>query len=455
VMFLSGYDGWVWALDAASGEMLWQYHHPVPIDVPLCCGNVNRGVAVAEGKVFVATANGHLVALDATSGKPVWDNVFADIRSGESATGAPLVVKDLVLIGSAGGEYGVRGHIDALEIATGRSRWRRYNVPAPGEPGSESWPAGDAWTRGGGTSWTTGTFDPELNLVYWGTSNPGPDFDGAVRPGDNLYTSSIVAFRPEDGSLVWHYQTTPHDVWDYDSNSEPILIDRGGQHLLAQFNKNGHLYVLDRANGRAVHATRYARVTWADVDEHTGRPTVRLTPTREGTLICPGLAGSKEWNHASYNPRTGLLYTPVVELCATYRLGPAEFEESLPYWGGGFMPHPSEWWGEVKAVDPESGRIVWSWRDEHPVVSSVLTTAGGLVFVGRATGQLVALHAGTGRQLWQFQTGSGIHGSPVSYSVGGRQFVAVPSGWGGALKGFAPELAGAPRGASLVVFSLP
>ncbi|HEX8695694.1 MAG TPA: PQQ-dependent dehydrogenase, methanol/ethanol family [Longimicrobium sp.] len=456
VMFVSGYDGWVWALDAATGETLWQYHHPTPVDVPLCCGNVNRGVAVAEGKVFFASANAHLVALDAVTGRPVWETVFADVKAGESATGAPLVVRNLVLVGSAGGEYGVRGHIDAMEVATGRRVWRRYNVPAPGEPGSETWPAGsDAWTRGGGTSWTTGTYDAELDLVYWGTSNPGPDFDGSVRPGDNLYTSSIVAFRPGDGRLVWHYQTTPHDVWDYDAISEPILFDRGGRRLVAQFNKNGHLYVLDRADGRPVHVTPYARVTWADVDERTGAVTVKLTPSREGTRICPGLAGAKEWNHAAYHPGTGLLYAPVIELCATYFLAESDFEEGLQFWGGSFMPDPQGMWGEVKAVDPATGRIAWSWRDPHPVVSSVLATAGGLVFVGRASGELAALHARTGELLWQFQTGSGIHGSPVTYSVGGKQYVAVPSGWGAATKGFAPEMAAAPRGASIVVFSLP
>jgi alcohol dehydrogenase (cytochrome c) len=456
VMFVTGYDGWVWALDAATGEMLWQYHHPTPLDVPLCCGNVNRGAAVALGRVFVATANAHLVALDATNGHVVWETPFADVRAGESSTGAPLVVHGLVLIGSAGGEYGVRGHIDAIDAATGRRAWRRYNVPAPGEPGSETWPAGtDAWARGGGTAWTTGTYDPDLDLVFWGTSNPAPDLDGTVREGDNLYTSSIIAFRPADGSLAWHYQTTPHDVWDYDAISEPILLEREGRRLVAQFNKNGHLYVLDRATGAPVHVTPYARATWADVDERTGAVRVRLVPTREGTRICPGLAGAKEWNHAAYHPGTGLLYAPVIELCATYTTEPTEFREGLQYWGGAFMPDPQEQWGEVKAVDPVTGRIAWTWRDDHPVVSSLLATAGGLVFVGRATGEIVALNARTGEQLWQFQTGSGLHGSPVAYRVNGRQYVAVPSGWGGATKGFAPEIAAAPRGATIVVFSLP
>ncbi len=223
VMYVSGWDGYVWALDAANGKLLWQYKHSVPLDVPLCCGNVNRGVAVASGKIFVATANGHVVALDAVSGKPVWSQVFADVRAGESATLAPLVIKNLVLVGSSGAEYGVRGHIDAFDVESGKRVWRRYNVPKPGEPGAESW-KDTAWETGGGSAWVTGTYDPELDLVYWGTGNPGPDFNGGVRPGDNLYTSSVVAFDPDDGQLRWHYQWTPHDVWDYDGVNENILF---------------------------------------------------------------------------------------------------------------------------------------------------------------------------------------------------------------------------------------
>ena len=454
VMFVSGWDGYVWALNAETGQLLWQYRHAIPLDVPLCCGNVNRGVAVAQGKVFLATQNGQLVALDATSGRPVWQQTFVDVRAGESATLAPLVVKDMVIVGSSGAEYGVRGHIDAFDLQTGARRWRRYNVPRPGEPGGDSWGGSQSWARGGGTAWITGSYDPELDLVYWGIGNPGPDFDGSVRPGNNLYTSGVVAIDPDDGSLRWHYQWTPHDVWDYDGVNENILFEQGGRRLLAHFDKNGHLFVLDRTDGRFVRAVPFGRVTWGAIDSRTGAVTVQRPPTPQGVHVCPGPAGLKEWPHASYSPRTGLLYTPVVETCGTFKLKPTEFEESMPYWGGE-VALDKEQWGHVKAFDPATGREVWSWRGEHPILSSVLSTGGDLVFAGEPNGNFRAFDARSGRVLWTFQTGSGIHSNPVTYSVNGKQYVAVPTGWGGWVEGYAPEMYGAPRGNALVVFALP
>jgi alcohol dehydrogenase (cytochrome c) len=454
VMFVSGSDGYVWAIDSATGEPLWEYHHSLPFDIPLCCGNVNRGVAVAQGKVLFVTANAHLIALDATTGKVVWDRVFADTRAGESATLAPLVIKDKVLVGSSGAEYGVRGHIDGFEIATGRPLWRFYPVPKPAEPGGETW-SGDAWARGGGTAWITGTYDPDLNLTYWGTGNPAPDFDSEARPGANLYTSSDVALDPDTGALRWHYQFTPHDLWDYDGVNENILIDRDGRRLLAHFDKNGYLFVLDRTNGQLVHATRFAPADWGDIDRTSGRVTLRKVPTEQGERICPGPAGAKEWPHAAYSQQTGLLYTPTVELCATYKRFRTEFRESMPYWGGDAKVDPDTRKGHLKAFDPASGAEVWALESSHPVLSSTLATAGGLVFTGLATGEVAALDARSGRILWQFQTGSGIHGSPMTYSVGGKQYLAVPSGWGGWIEGYAPELYGANRGNALFVFALP
>ena len=459
VMYVSGFDGYVWALDATTGKMLWQYRHAVALDVPLCCGNVNRGVAVANGKIFYAAPNANLIALDATTGKPVWSKIFADVRAGESATMAPLVVKDLVIVGSSGAEYGVRGHLDAFEAETGRHAWRRYTVPKPGEPGSETWPQSGpyrtAWASGGGTTWITGTYDPELDLVYWGTGNPGPDYDGSVRPGANLYPNSVLAIDPDDGTIKWHYQWTPHDLWDYDGVGENILFDQGGRKLLAHFDKNGHLFLIDRTNGELVRVGKFGRATWGDIHETTGRVTPRITPTEQGVDICPGPAGLKEWPHAAYSQTTGLLYTPVVEQCATYKVVRTEFKESMAYWGGSATPKKDEQWGEVKAFDPRTGRQVWSWRFEHPIVASVLTTAGDLVFAGTPTGEFVALHARTGNELWRHQTGNGIHSNPVTYSVAGKQYVAVTTGWGGWMKGFAPELYGAPRGNTLMVFALP
>lgn len=459
VMYVSGFDGYVWALDAANGRMLWQYRHAVPLDVPLCCGNVNRGVAVASGKVFYASPNANLVALDATTGKPIWTRIFADVRAGESATMAPLVVKNLVIVGSSGAEYGVRGHLDAFDLETGKFVWRRYTVPKPGEPGSDTWPQDgeyrNAWANGGGTTWITGTYDPELDLVYWGTGNPGPDYDGSVRLGDNLYTNSVLAIDPDDGAIKWHYQWTPHDLWDYDGVAENILFDQDGRKLLAHFDKNGYLFIVDRSNGELVRAKRFGRATWGDIDETSGKVTPRITPTEQGAEICPGPAGLKEWPHAAYSRATGLLYAPIVEQCAVYKRVPTEFKESMAYWGGSATPKPDEQWGEVKAFDPRTGNQVWSWRFEHPIVASVLATAGDLVFAGTPTGEFVALHARTGAELWRHQTGNGIHSNPITYSVNGTQYVAVPTGWGGWMKGFAPELYGAPRGNSLVVFALP
>ena len=456
VMYVSGWDGYVWALDAVTGEMLWEYRHSVPLDVPLCCGNVNRGVAVADGKVFFATPNAHLVALDAVTGDPVWIKVFGDIRAGESATAAPLIVKNLVIVGSSGAEYGVRGHLDAFDLRTGERAWRTYMVPKPGEPGFETWPQDtDAWAKGGGTTWITGTYDPELDLLYWGTGNPGPDFNGAVRLGDNLYTSAVVALDPDDGSIQWHYQWTPHDVWDYDGINENILFDMDGRKLLAHFDKNGYFFLLDRTDGELVRATEFARTTWGDIHETTGEVTNRREPTPEGTDACPGPAGAKEWPHAAYSPQTGLLYTPVIELCATFSSSETEFAEGMPFWGSAAQPMKGDSWGGIKAFDPATGEEVWSMRTEHPIVASTLATAGGLIFTGTPTGEFLALDARTGEQLWSFRTGNGIHSNPITYSVDGRQYVAVPSGWGGWVAGFAPELYGSPRGTALFVFALP
>ena len=456
VMYLSGWDGYVWALDAVTGDELWRYRHSIPLDLPLCCGNVNRGVAVARGRVFYSSPNGHLVALDARTGKPVWTKAWLDPRAGESSTMAPLVVKNMVILGSSGAEYGVRGHIDAFDIETGQRLWRRYPVPKPGEPGSESWGANVACERGGGSAWITGYYDPELDLLYWATSNPSPDFDGSMRPGDNLYTDSVLAMDPDDGTIRWHYQFTPHDVWDYSGVNENILFESGGRRLLAHFDRNGYLFILDRTTGQRVSVTQFGdRVTWGRIDPASGAVTERRQPTRQGIEICPGPAGSKEWPHATYSRETGLLYTPVIDACATYRTYPNEFKEGLSYFGGDFKVDPSQVrGGAVKAYRPD-GSLAWEWRYKFPIVASLLSTAGNLVFVGTPDGFFIALHALTGRQLWQFRTGTGIHSNPVTYSIDGRQYVAVPTGWGGWIKGFAPNMFGHERGSALFVFALP
>ncbi len=457
VMYVSGWDGWVWALDAKTGQELWRYKHAIPFDTPLCCGNVNRGVAVAKGKVFVVTLNAHVIALDAETGERVWDQTYGDVRAGESATVAPLVVKNMVIVGSSGGELGVRGHLDAFDLDTGERVWRTYTVPKPGEPGSETWPAdSDAWARGGGNCWVTGTYDPELNLLYWGTGNPSPDFDGGVREGDNLYTDCVIAVNPDNGEIQWHYQFTPHDVWDYDSNMECILFELDGRKLLGHFDKNGYFFVLDRTNGELVRVAPFGeRITWGEIDAD-GKVTPKVYPENEGepVHVWPAPGGSKEWTHAAYSPRTQLFYAPVIDVGAHITLRPVEFKEGLPYLGAD-PTVDKDMQGFVKAFDPSTGEEVWRWRNETPMVASVLATGGDLVFAGEPSGEFNAFHARTGELLWQFQCGSGHHSSPTTYSIDGKQYIAVPVGWGGWVEGFAPELAGAPQGDALFAFALP
>jgi alcohol dehydrogenase (cytochrome c) len=456
VMYVSGWDGWVWAIDAKTGQNLWVYKHAIPFDTSLCCGNMNRGVAVAKGKVFAVTLNAHVIALDAATGKCVWDSTYGDVRAGESATVAPLIVKDLVIVGSSGGEFGVRGHLDAFDLETGRHVWRTYTVPKPGEPGSETWPDGPAWARGGGNCWVTGTYDPELNLMYWGTGNPSPDFDGAVRAGDNLYTDSLIAVNPDNGEIRWHYQYNPHDVWDYDSNMEHILFEQDGRKLAAHFNKNGYCFILDRTNGALVRVFPFGeRITWGRISAD-GKITPEVYPGKEGEPVhfWPGPGGAKEWTHAAYSPRTQLFYVPVQDVGAEVTLRHREFKESIPYWGASVTVDAVDTRGFLKAFDA-SGTEMWRWATKWPLSASVLATAGDLAFVGEASGEFNAFHARTGELLWQFQTGSGHHSSPTTYSADGRQYIAVPVGWGSWIEGFAPAMLAGQHGDALFAFALP
>jgi alcohol dehydrogenase (cytochrome c) len=457
VMYCSGWDGWCWAIDAKTGQELWRYRHASPYDVSLCCGNVNRGVAVAEGKVFMTTLNAHVIALDAETGKKVWDQTYGDVRAGESATVAPLIVKDMVIVGSSGGEFGSRGHADAFKLETGERVWRCYMVPKPGEPGSETWPDGPEWQRGGANCWVTSTFDPDLNLLYFGTGNPCPDFDGDVRPGDNLYTDSGVAVDVDTGEIKAHFQYTPHDVWDYDSTMEHILFDLDGQKLAAHFDKNGFLYILDRTNMEAVRVVPFVdRIDWGEVDEK-GNVTPKVFPDKEGDPVhfWPGPAGAKEWTHACYNPNTELLYAPVQDVGATATRRRREFVESIPYWGAGVAVDLEDMAGSISAFDPRTGEERWRWANDIPMCASLLTTGGGLVFGGEPTGEFNALDAESGDLLWQFQCGSGHHSSPSTYEVDGRQYIAVPSGWGAWNEGFLPGMLGAGHGSALFAFALP
>jgi len=458
VMFVTGWDGWIWAVDARNGAELWRYKHASPFDVSLCCGNVNRGCAVAEGMVFMTTLNAHVVALDAVTGKKVWDQVYGDVRAGESATVAPLIVKDMVIVGSSGGEFGVRGHADAFKLETGERVWRCYMIPKPGEPGSETWPAdGEAWQRGGANCWTTPTYDPDLNLLYFNTGNPCPDFDGDVRLGDNLFTDCVVAVDPDTGQIKNHYQYTPHDVWDYDSTMENILFEADGKKLLGHFDKNGYFFVLDRTDCSLERVVPFVdRITWGEIDA-SGKVTAKVYPDKEGDPVhfWPGPAGAKEWTHAAYSPDTGLFYCPVQDIGATATRRRREFKESIPYWGAGVAVDGEDIAGSISAFDPKTGQETWRWRNAHPMCASVLATHGNLVFAGEPSGRFNALNAETGDLLWKFQCGSGHHSSPSTYSVDGRQYVAVPTGFGGWAEGFLPAMLGSRHGSALFAFALP
>ena len=434
VMYVTGQENLAYALDARTGRMIWRYRHPLPDQLPDCCGKVNRGFAVLGDKVFMATLNSHLVALDAKTGNVIWDVVAADYREGYSFTLAPLAVKDKIIVGTSGGEYGVRGFIDAYDAETGKRAWRFYTIPGPGEPGHETW-EGDSWKTGGAPAWLTGTYDPELNLTYWGIGNPGPGLFGEEREGDNLYSNCMVALDADTGKLKWHFQFTPHDVHDWDATEIPVLLDLEFEgrprKLLVQANRNGFYYVLDRTNGEFLHATAFARQTWAKEIGPEGRP-VGLpgsAPTPEGNYVCPGLSGATNWMSPSYNPGTGLFYLAAREQCDLYFNSPQPYREGVFFFGSTFQPPANEkQWGALRALDPRTGELKWEFKYYSAPWAGTLSTAGGLVFAGDMEGYILAVDARTGKELWHFQTGAPIYSSPMSYSLDGRQYVAIPSG---------------------------
>ena len=395
----------MWALDARNGPELWRYRHASPFDVSLCCGNVNRGVAVAEGRVFMTTLNAHIIALDAETGKKIWDKPFGDVRAGESATVAPLVVKDMVIVGSSGGEFGVRGHTDAFNRETGEHVWRCYMIPKPGEPGSETWPAdGEAWQRGGANCWITPTYDPDLNLLYYGTGNPCPDFDGGVREGDNLFTDSGVAVDADTGEIKAHFQYTPHDLWDYDSVMEHLLFDLDGQKLAAHFDKNGFIYILDRTDMSAVRVVPFVdRIDWGEVDEK-GNVTPRSSPTRRATRFTsgPGRPAPRNGRTPATAPIPSSCTFPVQDVGATATRRRREFKESIPYWGAGVAVDADDQTGYVSAYDPRTEER-WRWTSPKDLCmcSSLLATGGGLVFGGEPSGEFNAWNAESGDLLWR------------------------------------------------------
>ncbi len=426
-----------YALDAQSGRVIW--HHVWPISEGLiddASGHLSRGVAVWHSRLYRQTDNAHLLCLDARSGSLLWDVAYADWNKNYGATGAPLVVNDKVIVGTSGGDDGVRGFVAAYNATTGKLVWRFWTVPAPGEFGSDSWP-GDLYLHGGGTTWMPGTYDPETNTLFWGTSNPAPDFDGSVRPGNNLYTDCVLALDLDTGKLKWYFQFTPHDLYDYDATETPILVNapyKGKpRKLLIQANRNGYIYVLDRVTGKFLSATPFVnKLNWAKGIDAEGRP-IRsgLEPTVEGTRICPGYGGATNWFAPSYNESTHFVYFLALEECQTYFLKAQEFEEGKTFYSTGVKRVPQEMSQKV-LVAYDLRKQSFAWR--YPQVGSArsdggtMTTAGGLVFFGDDAQSFEAVDAQTGKPLWYFNTGQDFSASPMTYAVRGKQYVAIAAG---------------------------
>ncbi len=435
LMYLTGPSNHAFAVDLRTGRQIWHYQKTPPKRLDLCCGEVNRGFAVLGGKLFKVNIEDTLVALDIKTGKTLWEVELGDYRKGYSGTLAPLVVKDKILVGTAGAEFGIRGFVDAYDAATGKRLWRFYTVAAPGEPGGETWGKADSHLRGGGSTWITGTYDPDLNLTYWGTGNPGPDMDGDVRPGANLYTCSLIALDPDTGKLKWHFQFTPHDTHDWDAIGDPVLVDLnvGGKKVkgVIHANRNGHFYALDRTNGKFLFAKAYTKVSWTDGFDPDGKPQLipNQEPTDQGTKACPGLGGGHNWQATAYSPQTGLYYFGSSDGCEIFYKTQYDYIEGEWYQLSGDDDVPGESRsGSLIALDPNTGAIRWRHEMTRNPSGGILTTAGNLVFTGDFFGNLMAFDARTGKVLWHFQTGAPIMAPPISYTLNGKQIIAVGSG---------------------------
>lgn len=423
----------VYAIDAQAGRLIWEYHHEPALE-----RGPNRGVAVYGNRVYLSTPDAQLLALDARSGSLLWKIKLAEARDGYWSPGAPLALKDKVIVGIAPGDYGLNGWLDAYDPSTGERLWRWNVIPQPGEPGAETW-AGDSWKTGGGDTWLTGSYDPELNLLYWGTGNPAPDFNGDMRKGDNLYTDSMIALNPDTGKVKWHFQFTPHDVHDWDAVEIPILVDapiKGvTRKLLVQANRNGFYYVLDRMTGQYITGIPFVnQLNWATGLTPEGRP-IRvpgIVPSLGGTKTCPATAGATNWMSPAYSPDTKLFYVVAQEGCGINTKSMDTFRPGgFPFMATGYVESAEEpWQMHVRALEVATGKLVW----DYPQIGSkrygagLLSTAGGLLFAGDDQGQLTALEARTGKALWHFNTGQQISASPIAYSFKGRDYVAIAAG---------------------------
>ncbi len=431
ILYETGQDDRAFALDARSGRPIWLYQRQLPQDIRPCCGRVNRGFAILGDRVFLGTLDAHVIALDRKTGNVVWDQTAADYKLGYSFTVAPLAVKDMILIGASGGEYGIRGFIDAYDAATGKRRWRFYTVPGPGEPGHDSW-EGDSWKIGGAPAWNTGTYDPATNQIFWPTGNPSPSNRGEGRAGDNLYSNSLLALNADSGKLNWYFQFTKHDEHDWDATQIPVLVDSGDKHLILHANRNGFFYVLDRTTGKLISATAYGKQTWTDSKDAEGRPIAKkeASPTLEGHTVCPGALGTTNWYPPAYNPQTGLLYVTSRDQCDIFSTAPQPYEAGHAYYGSAYFPsdEAEPYVGALRALDPATGAIKSEFPHTSPTWSGVLSTAGGLIFTGDAEGNFIALDAATLKPLWHFQMGGAAYAGPMSFAVDGKQYVAIAAG---------------------------
>jgi alcohol dehydrogenase (cytochrome c) len=474
VMFITSHDKTV-ALDAITGKVIWKTMAEYPADTPrvVCCGIVNRGGALFNGKFYRTILDGRVQALDQKTGKELWNTRSSEISQGHAMTGAPLVADGVVIVGVAGAEFTSRGYLDGYDAETGNRLWRRYIVPAPGEKGSETWP-NNAANASGGSTWTTGSYDPDLDLVYWGTGNPSP-WNALDRPGDNLFTNTIMAIRPKTGEMAWHYQASPNDPFDYDNVQALVLAEMnlGGRprKVVMQASRNGFFYVIDRTNGELLAANKYVKVTWADrIDIATGRPvwsedTKKILNGVAKIQNWPYIGGGTNWFPMSYSPLTGLAYVNTMNIGVEYEPLPRENLRGLNLMTGDrsggntvrirtLFPDPDPR-GYLKAIDPLTGVVKWQTGFKSPNWAGTLVTAGGLVFTGTLTGDFIAVDAENGNIAWTFQTPSGIIGQPVTFERNGVQYVTVTSGTGGVyIRQPDPNLVNVPKGGSLWTFKL-
>jgi alcohol dehydrogenase (cytochrome c) len=469
---------YVYAIDAATGARKWTYEPEIPDDVLqyACCDVDNRGVTFADGKIFVGRLDGKLTALDAATGKALWTADVVDYKQGSVITSPPLVVRDKVITGFGGGEYGVRGSLQAFDLNTGKQIWKTFTVPAPDELGSDTW-KGDTGLKGGGAAWLVGSYDPKTDTVYWGTSNPGPWNTGVRSSGDgnfgkltNLYTASTLALDPNTGKIKWYIQGTPADAWDYDGVNENILADLkiGGSAVpaLMKADRNGFFFVANRETGKLLSAEKYVFVNWAEKwDVATLRavenPDKRPGPGHPVKDICPNVIGGKNWQPMSFNPQTGLVYIPSNNFCMDFSVSDISYKRGVFYLGAEFPSKegPGGFLGELVAWDPVRNKKVWSIKEDLPNNGGTLSTAGNLVFYGNLHGDFRAINATNGEILWKKNLGSGIGAGPITYAVDGKQYVAVVVGRTAAIPAFLGDIgkkmtAAAPEGGSLFVFAV-